>query len=54
MVSADNTYNLQSWCKKRFEGMEAQLDEFFKQVRIPEILFHSVGLLRSSSAPIPE
>eukprot|EP00884_Botryococcus_braunii_P013236 jgi/Botrbrau1/21913/Bobra.0249s0040.2 len=27
----DNTYNLQSWCKKRFEGMDAQLDEFFKQ-----------------------
>jgi hypothetical protein len=28
---ADNTWALQSWCKKRFEGMEGSLDSFFKE-----------------------
>ena len=31
---ADNIWALQSWCKKRFEGNEASMDTFFKEVRI--------------------
>ncbi|CAL8467589.1 g7127 [Coccomyxa elongata] len=27
----DNTWALQTWCKKRFEGMESSLDSFFKE-----------------------
>lgn len=28
---SDNTCALQTWCKKRFEGMESSLDSFFKE-----------------------
>ncbi len=28
----DNVFTLQSWSKKKFAGMEGQLDGFFKQV----------------------
>ncbi|BDA42760.1 Meiotic nuclear division protein 1 homolog [Coccomyxa sp. Obi] len=27
----DNTWALQTWCKKRFEGMESSLESFFKE-----------------------
>ncbi len=28
---AENTWALESWCKKRFEGMEEMLGSFFKE-----------------------
>ena len=28
---AENSWALQTWCKKRFEGMEDSLDSFFKE-----------------------
>jgi hypothetical protein len=31
LYSADNLWALQSWCKKRFEGMDSNLDSFFKE-----------------------
>ncbi len=34
VLSADNTYSLLSWCKKRFVGNEAELAKFFEEVRI--------------------
>lgn len=34
---ADNIWALQSWCKKRFEGNEASMDAFFKEVGIQSI-----------------
>ncbi len=30
---ADNVWALQSWCRKRFEGNEGQVDAFFKEAR---------------------
>ena len=30
-LAADNTWALESWCKKRFEGMEEMLGSFFKE-----------------------
>lgn len=26
----DNVFSLQSWCKKKFEGREGDVDSFFK------------------------
>ena len=34
---ADNIWALQGWCKKRFEGNEASMDAFFKEVRVQSI-----------------
>lgn len=31
-VCIDNMELLKSWCKKRFEGMDQQLDDFFSKV----------------------
>ena len=32
LLPVDNIELLKSWCKKRFEGMEQQLDEYFAKV----------------------
>jgi hypothetical protein len=33
----DNILTLQSWMKKRFNGMDAQLENFFQEVGFPEV-----------------
>lgn len=30
-LAADNTWSLESWCKKKFVGMEDSLGNFFKE-----------------------
>ena len=39
---ADNIWALQGWCKKRFEGNEASMDAFFKEVRVQSIQVTSI------------
>lgn len=39
-LAADNTWALQSWCKKKFAGMETDLDTFFRENGLTEDLDH--------------
>ena len=35
-LAADNTYALEAWCKKRFQGMEDTLGKFFQENGLTE------------------
>lgn len=40
----DNIFTLQTWIKKKFPGMEGQLEGFFKQVGIEDRIYLHLGV----------